>query len=434
MTSMDTTDMLVDSSSTSGSGSASSCSYEFAPSCYKPKPINSKKPLPGSMHFSVMKHYKQGFETMNALRHKGQLCDVILRADSQQFRAHKVVLAAASPYFKAMFCNSLREADMRDISLQCIHANTLQSLIEFAYTSEIHVSELNVCSLLPAANMLHMIDVIDACCTFLEQQLDPCNCIGIAEFAHAHDCMDLREKARKYTLENFGEVSQNDEFLALASPQVKHIIQKDELNVRCESEVFLAAVRWVEHDPRTRANQLEELLCGVRCHFLTPSFLQQQINYCDVLRSMPPCRAYLARVHEDLIEHRKCPDKRRKPNAPPVIYTIGGYLRQSCLDKVECYNPASKEWFTLSDLPTPRSGVGVIVVHGLLYVLGGRTITTNSHEDQATVDCFDPFMNLWRSCAPMTTPRNRLGVSSIDGLIYAMGGCQNGTHHNSVER
>ena len=51
-------------------------------------------------------------------------------------------------------------------------------LIDFAYTSEIHINEMNVSYLLPAATMFQMQHVVEACCTFLENQLDPSNCIG----------------------------------------------------------------------------------------------------------------------------------------------------------------------------------------------------------------------------------------------------------------
>ena len=421
-------DNTMDISSTTGpQGSYSQ------PSCYRPKPVNAKKPLDGSMHFSIMKHYKEGFEVMNTLRHNGQLCDVTLRAGSEMFRAHRVVLAAASPYFKAMFCTSMRESDMSDIPIQGVKPSVLSSLIEFAYTSEIHVSEMNVCSLLPAATMFQMTDVIEACCTFLEQQLDASNCIGIADFAQAHGCSDLFEKSRRFMYENFTDVAQNEEFMTLSAPQVKQVIRMDALNVRCESEVYMSVIRWVKHDVRFRAQKLEDLLCAVRCHFLTPCFLQHQLKYCDVLKTVPTCKAYLTRIFRDLMEHRKCPDKRRKPNAPPVIYTVGGYLRHS-LDNVECYNPQTKEWFKLADLPLPRSGAAVMVVHGLLYVLGGRNNSTLGSEDIANVDVFDPFMNLWRKCSDMTVPRHRVGVSSLDGQIYAVGGSHGSTHHNSVER
>ena len=410
-----------------------SCNPSCQPQCYKPKSVNPKKPIDGSMHFSIMKHYKAGYEAMNVLRHSGQLCDVTLRVGSEHFRAHRVVLAAASPYFRGMFCTRMRESDMTNIPIEGVKPSVMSSLIEFAYTSEIHVSEMNVCSLLPAATMFQMTDVIEACCTFLEQQLDANNCIGIGDFAQMHGCSDLYVKARSFTYENFSDVSQHEEYLTLSAPQVKQVIKRDELNVRCESEVYGAIIRWVRSDMKTRAVKLEDLLCGVRCHFLTPNFLQHQLKYCDVLQAMPTCKAYLQRVLQDLMQHRRCPDKRRKPNAPPVIYTIGGYLRHS-LDNVECFNPKTQEWFKLADLPMPRSGVVAIVVHGLLYVLGGRNNSARGNEDTGSVDVYDPFMNLWRKCTQMSAPRNRVGVGSIDGLVYAVGGSHQGTHHNSVER
>lgn len=39
----------------------------------------------------------------------------------------------------------------------------------------------------------------------------------------------------------------------------------------------------------------------------------------------------------------------------------------------------------------------------------------------------------WRPCTPMSVPRNRVGVAVMDGLLYAVGGCSGAQYHNSVE-
>lgn len=41
------------------------------------------------------------------------------------------------------------------------------------------MTEENVQILLPAANLLQLNDVRDACCEFLQSQLHPTNCLGI---------------------------------------------------------------------------------------------------------------------------------------------------------------------------------------------------------------------------------------------------------------
>jgi kelch-like protein 19 len=62
---------------------------------------------------------------------------------------------------------------------------------------------------------------VEACSVFLEHQLDPSNCIGIADFAAEHGCMDLENKARQFILKHFCEVIKSEEFLTLSYHQVK---------------------------------------------------------------------------------------------------------------------------------------------------------------------------------------------------------------------
>ena len=72
------------------------------------------------------------------------MCDVTLKADGLEVPAHRSVLAACSPYFYAMFTGELSEAKAEQIVLQEIDGKALALLVDFIYTSEIHVTEDNV--------------------------------------------------------------------------------------------------------------------------------------------------------------------------------------------------------------------------------------------------------------------------------------------------
>ncbi|XP_014447731.1 kelch-like protein 3 [Tupaia chinensis] len=48
-------------------------------------------------------HMGKAFKVMNELRSKQLLCDVMIVAEDVEIEAHRVVLAACSPYFCAMF-------------------------------------------------------------------------------------------------------------------------------------------------------------------------------------------------------------------------------------------------------------------------------------------------------------------------------------------
>lgn len=53
------------------------------------------------------KSYKSIFSNINELRKAKCLCDVVLRVETQHFYAHRIILAACSEYFCAMFTNKV---------------------------------------------------------------------------------------------------------------------------------------------------------------------------------------------------------------------------------------------------------------------------------------------------------------------------------------
>ncbi|XP_075235822.1 kelch like ECH associated protein 1 isoform X3 [Lycorma delicatula] len=306
---------------------------------------------------------------MSMMRNHQMLTDVTLQVGSELFHAHKVVLAAASPYFKAMFTSGLKESEMKKVVLQGVCPTAMSLLITFMYTGQIRVTERTVCQLLPAATMFQVLHVINACCTFLEHQLDPSNAIGIADFAEQHNCTNLRQKANQFIVQHFSQVSQEEEFLQLSSIQLVELIRKDELNVQDEHEVYSAVIRWVKYNEEARRPKMAAILQAVRCQFLTPNFLSDQMNNCDVLQKSPNCKEYLSQIFK-----------------------------------------------------------------GLLYVVGGRHNSPGSNYDSDWVDRYDPVRDHWRSCNPMSVPRNRVGVCTLDGYIYACGGASSAATHNSVEK
>uniref|UniRef100_A0A8C5IXH2 Kelch like ECH associated protein 1 n=1 Tax=Junco hyemalis TaxID=40217 RepID=A0A8C5IXH2_JUNHY len=229
----------------------------------------------------------------------------------------------------------------------------------------------------------------------------------------------------------FPQVSKQEEFLSLSHCQLASLLSRDELNVRCESEVFQACVAWVQQDRAARAPFLPALLRAVRCHALTPRFLRAQLRRDlgrDALR-------YLARVFRDLALHRPTPGPPpcRTPKVRQLIYAAGGYLRRS-LSTLQAFDPAEGTWLTLAEMETPRSGLGGCVVGGLFYAVGGRNNSAEGNTDSAAVECYNPVSGRWAPCAAMSVPRNRIGLGVIDGLIYAVGGSHGCTHHCSVER
>ena len=152
-----------------------------------------------------------------------------------------------------MFSGDLAESKQDKVSINGVESAMIKLLVDYAYTSEVHITKHNVQSLLSAANLLEVLPVRDACCQFMERNMDETNCLGIHCFAEAHACMDLKEKAKEFTLQYFPDVSQQEEFLGLTEEKLVEFISDDELCVENEEAVFNGVMRWLDHDRETRS-------------------------------------------------------------------------------------------------------------------------------------------------------------------------------------
>lgn len=420
-------------------------SNEYVPSndtdkskCFETQPStsssgNEKVADLSDMTFCMGNYPKESMKMMHMMRSHHMLTDMVLEVGNELFPVHKVVLAAASPYFKAMFTGGLKECEMNRVKLQGICATVMGKLLDFMYTGQIRITELTVCQVLPAATMLQVTYVIEACCIFLERQLDPSNAIGIANFAEQHGCKELQQKANQFIEQHFTQVCQEEEFLQLTAMQLVELIRKDGLNVQEERDVYNAVIKWVRYNEETRKPKMAAVLRAVRCQFLSPAFLKEQMKNCDMIRKLPACREYLAQIFTDLTLHKRPSVKERTPNSPRIIYVAGGYLSHS-LDTFEGFNVDDGTWTTLAKLTIPRSGLGVAFLKGVCFAVGGRNNNPGSRYDSDWIDRYDPSRDLWRPCNPMSVPRNRVGVGVMDGLMYACGGSSGTELHNSVER
>ena len=103
-------------------------------------------------------HSAEILRSTNTLRKQNLLCDVILHVEDRDFPVHRVILAACSDYFKAMFTNSMSEStsEKKNIVIKGLSADTMEILLDFIYTETIKVSVENVQALLPAACLLQL--------------------------------------------------------------------------------------------------------------------------------------------------------------------------------------------------------------------------------------------------------------------------------------
>lgn len=71
---------------------------------------------------------------MNKMRLRFDFCDVGLKVGGRVFKVHRLVLAASSPYFSALFAGGMREADKEEVQILGVDTDVFEILLEFIYT------------------------------------------------------------------------------------------------------------------------------------------------------------------------------------------------------------------------------------------------------------------------------------------------------------
>ena len=74
-------------------------------------------------------------------------------------QAHRVVLAACSDYFRAMFTDPMRERTQEEIHLSGVQAQGLELVLDYIYTSKLSLTLANIQTVLDTATHLQVLQV-----------------------------------------------------------------------------------------------------------------------------------------------------------------------------------------------------------------------------------------------------------------------------------
>ncbi|XP_055014873.1 kelch-like protein 4 isoform X1 [Boleophthalmus pectinirostris] len=384
--------------------------------------------------FQATDHAEQTFRKMETyLQHK-QLCDVLLIAGDHKIPAHRLVLSAVSDYFAAMFTSDVREAKQEEIKMEGVDPEALRSLVQFAYSGVLELKEETIESLLAAACLLQLSQVIQVCCNFLMKQLHPSNCLGIRSFADAQGCTDLLNVAHNYTMEHFLEVIQNQEFLLLPTVEIVKLLSSDDINVPDEETIFQALMLWVRYDVQHRQRDLGVLLSNIRLPLLPPQLLADLENNKMFSDDLECQKLLMEAMKYHLLPERRpmFQSPRTKPRKSTVgaLYAVGGMDATKGFTTIEKYDLRTNTWVQVGVMNGRRLQFGVAVIENKLYVVGGRDglKTTNM------VECYNPISKVWSTMPPMSTHRHGLGIAVLEGPMYAVGGHDGWSYLNTVER
>ncbi|XP_066301846.1 kelch-like protein 12 [Branchiostoma lanceolatum] len=151
--------------------------------------------------------YPSGFlGTLGDLQKDGTFQDIILEVEDRQFPCHRLVLSAASPYFRALFTNDMAESRQKTIVLQGLDAGIFGEILSCIYSGTLHVSVDKVQPLYQAADLLQLDYVRDTCSSYMAINVERSNCVDLYKFADVFSVDSVLKACLECIDSNFAEV------------------------------------------------------------------------------------------------------------------------------------------------------------------------------------------------------------------------------------
>ncbi|XP_050332449.1 kelch-like protein 28 [Bactrocera neohumeralis] len=335
--------------------------------------------------------------------------------------AHRLILAAASPYFENRFKGN--KGNNPIIEINDVDSDIFKHLITFCYTGQALITVNNVGAMLKAAILLQLDDALGSCVDFLMANIDEYTIQGAYTLEDETKCELLKQKIVEYEIKNF--------MRKYPSETMQH---------------FLKYMRFTE----PRGNYGEKTLLAV-CSEINPKVLQYNkaenmwLKYArikfdyhqfrtilkdDNLLFIGGSKDYAAvdivrswnirnKTWQDLPVMKQPRRSHCVVELDSKIYAIGGrsLLHNKVTSTVERYT-TSDGWEYVNDMNNERYDASAVTLNGDIYIIGGSI--SSDRNTLKSVECYNPDSNTWTSCADMIKPRSLHIAAVHNGHIYVL--------------
>ncbi|XP_055335279.1 kelch-like protein diablo isoform X2 [Paramacrobiotus metropolitanus] len=327
-----------------------------------------------------------------------------------------------------MFMNGMSESEQSIVNIQEVDAEAVETIINFAYSGRLKIDVDNVQSLLQAASLLQVPGILEKCCKFLENQIDPANCLEISTFADRYFCNELALSALKYARLNFAAVVEREEFLEVSCTQLLSLLHSDYLYVENEYQVYKAVRSWIDADLISRTEYLPNLMRCVQFYQLPEdvfkNMVSKDVNILQNLSCIEDVRHAGTSLRTNLCSDENCAlcvlGKGYRLHLREMLVTVGGLTPSGeRLGEAQAYDPLTNAWIELPEMPVQRSATALAVRDNYLYVTGG----TDGRSVLDSVQRFCPLTNLWEVDLPaLLSTRSYHTAVCFNGDLFAIGG------------
>ena len=162
----------------------------------------------------VTPHYNLNIRMTKMLTDQ-TLMDVTLQVKDKEFKAHKIVLAAASPVFEAMFKEGTKEREDNFVKVEDIDSDVFEVFLRYLYSGQVDQLDEMVSGLLAVADKYDVQPLREICMRHMAKNISVDNAVDVLALAHRHSIDSIKSVASNYLKDNFSAVTQTDSWTSL---------------------------------------------------------------------------------------------------------------------------------------------------------------------------------------------------------------------------
>ena len=375
------------------------------------------------MSADPLEHLRELVERLDILRNNDSFCDVTIAVKDEEFKAHRAVLAAASPFFLALLTNDMKERNEQliKVDLEVATESVVEDALKYLYTGNVTIIEERAHYLLATANYFLLPSLKTTVSDFLEDTVTTENCVFNYYFAEKYECVELKDKCLEVINSNFSVVMKTEDFLNLDMKQVMEWVSSDDVIVNSEEDIFKGIVMWVSHNKSEREKLFPELLHHVRLPFVSHDFLLNELVNEELITENPEfCSNFVINAMKSVLnptdgessqQPRKCQEKHTAG-----IFICGG-------KKALCYFPLEGDWYKLVDTLFEHDNPCLVQHKSKVYIFDskvhmvGKSEVVEYYEDNNALGTIQPATKKFFLSSGSNT------VTVLNGELYAISFC-----------
>ncbi|KAL7288011.1 hypothetical protein TKK_0018061 [Trichogramma kaykai] len=150
-----------------------------------------------------------------------ELSDIILIVEETKIPAHKIMLSAASPVFRAMFTHDMLENKENSVNINNTTVNILTEMLRYIYTGEIETIETDkILEILAVADKYQIDTLKTKCGEILCAELSTENAIDILVAAHKYKVKHLEEEVIKFVTTHIQLIYDSEKMKEIDDPNI----------------------------------------------------------------------------------------------------------------------------------------------------------------------------------------------------------------------